>query len=100
MAKVRIHNEWFMPVVKTSCPCGCKKVQVFSWGEYHCAKWRTVDYFCQSCFASRILSRFIQHAGPCGCSFNLVARSGHSIPDWIKMPEACARPIEQQATPG
>ncbi len=89
MAKPRIHNEWFMPLSKTSCPCGCKKVQVFAWGEYHHGKWRTVDHFCQTCFEERVQKRLVQHADPCGCSFQLQARTGYSIPDWIKMPELC-----------
>ena len=34
MPKARIHNEWFQPIKKTSCPCGCKKTEVFAWGNY------------------------------------------------------------------
>lgn len=87
--KQRIHNEWFQPVVKTSCSCGLKKVEVFAWGEYVYGKWNNIDYFCQSCFVSRVLNLLIGHARGCGCKFNLAARSGHSIPKWIKMPESC-----------
>lgn len=88
----RVHNEYFMAVVRKSCPCGSNgvrgraKYQVYAWGEYHCAKWRTVDYFCELCFQSRVQARLIPHAAECGCSFNLVGRSGHSIPSWICMP--------------
>lgn len=83
----RIHNEWFQGISKTSCPCGQKHVQVYSWGEYHNAKWRTVDHFCQDCFKERVLSRLVSHVSDCGCSFAFKARSGHSLPDWLKAAE-------------
>lgn len=86
MSKIRIHNEWFMPIAKRTCLCGQKKTEVFSWGEYVIGKWRTVDHFCQSCFVERVAVRLSEHAGPCGCVFALKARSGYSIPAWIKMP--------------
>lgn len=94
MAKVRIHNEYFQSVTRKACPCGSNsrrgapKNQVFAWGEYHIAKWRTVDYFCEVCFTTRIIPQLVSHAGNCGCTFELKARSGHSIPDWITMPTA------------
>jgi hypothetical protein len=87
--KTRIHNEWFQPIVKTSCPCGCKKTTVVAWGEYVNGKWRTVDHFCPSCFQERVITRLIAHADPCGCTFQLCARSGYRLPDWIKLPSAC-----------
>lgn len=86
MAKQRTHNEYFQPIVKTTCPCGRRKVQMFAWGEYVNGKWRTVDHFCQACFTSRVIPRLEAHAAGCGCDFALVPRSGCSIPDWIKMP--------------
>lgn len=89
--KTRVHNEWFQPISKTTCPCGCKKVQVFSWGNYISGKWYTVDHFCQACFLERVIPQLVSHAKPCGCSFALVPRCGYSIPSWIKMPEACKR---------
>lgn len=87
MPKQRIHNEWFMPMAKTTCPCGHKKKPVFAWGEYVYGKWRTVDHFCEHCFVSRVISRLVIHKAQCGCEFALVPRSGYSIPSWIKMPE-------------
>jgi hypothetical protein len=91
MAKPRVHNEYFMPLVKTSCPCGKKHARVFAWGEYHCARWSTVDHFCQDCFATRVLPRLTSHAHGCGCSFSFNARSGYNIPAWIAMPPvSCA----------
>jgi hypothetical protein len=87
MARPRIHNEWFMPIAKTSCPCGERKVQCYSWGEYANGKWRTVQHFCQSCFATSVLPRLIAHAGPCGCSFAFNARTGHTLPTFIKEAE-------------
>lgn len=87
--KVRVHNEWFMPIAKRSCPCGQKKVEVFAWGEYVNGKWRTVDHFCHTCFQVRVIPRLTSHAAGCGCTFALNARSGYRIPEWIKMPTAC-----------
>lgn len=98
MAKIRVHREWFMPVVRKACPCGSNskrgapKHQVYSWGEYHNTKWRTVDYFCECCFQERVAKQLVVHAGGCGCVFELCARSGYGpLPEWLKMPEAsCA----------
>ena len=84
MPKARIHNEWFQPIKKTSCPCGCKKTEVFAWGNYVNAKWRTVDHFCAACFTKRVLSRLLDHARPCGCAFALNARNGYCLPAWLK----------------
>jgi hypothetical protein len=95
MAKTRVHNEWFQPIAKTTCPCGMKKTKVFTWGEYVRVQFRTIDHFCQSCFASRVIPRLLAHAKSCGCSFELQAKSGHSIPDWIKMPDTCKVKHEQ-----
>jgi hypothetical protein len=88
-AKQRIHNEWFQPITKTTCSCGCKKTQVFSWGEYASGKWRTVLHFCQACFEAEVLSRLVDHAGPCGCTFSLNPRTGYGpLPEWIKAAES------------
>lgn len=85
----RVHREWFMLLSKTTCYCGQRHTQVYAWGEYLRAKWRTVDHFCQACFKDRILSRLIAHAGPCGCSFEFCARSGHGpLPEFLKLGEA------------
>jgi hypothetical protein len=88
MGADRIHNEWFMPLAKTTCPCGCKKTSVYAWGEYgRAARWNTVEHFCQDCFRSRVLSRLVSHAAPCGCSFRFQARSGYALPEFIKSAE-------------
>lgn len=83
MPKQRIHNEWFQPIVKTSCLCGAKNVEMFAWGEYSNGKWHSIAHFCRGCFAARVLSRLIAHAKPCGCSFQFKARTGHKLPDFI-----------------
>ena len=44
----RVHNEWFALLAKTTCPCGAKHTQVFSWGEYHSTRYRVIDYFLSS----------------------------------------------------
>jgi hypothetical protein len=88
MAKQRIHNEWFQPIVKKTCPCGQRHTQVYSWGEYAAGKWRTVQHFCQTCFKTEILSRLVDHASPCGCAFQFNARMGHEpLPAFIKEAE-------------
>lgn len=84
--KVRVHNEWFMPLTKTSCPCGCRKTEVFAWGEYVNGKWRTISHFCRQCFTTEVIPRLTAHAAGCGCTFSLNARSGYRIPEWIAMP--------------
>lgn len=89
MSKIRIHNEWFMPLRKTTCDCGQKKTEVFAWGEYSRARWITISHFCQACFPD-IQKQLSTHAGSCGCSFELKARSGHGpLPEWIKMLDVC-----------
>lgn len=88
-SKVRVHNEYFMPLVKTTCECGEKRTKVYAHGEYIRARWHTVQHFCQTCFVERVQNQLVTHAGSCGCEFNLTARSGHSIPSWIKMPDIC-----------
>lgn len=88
---LRIHNEWFQPLVKRNCPCGQKGVDCFAWGEYVSAKWRTVEHFCKDCFARRVLGRLKVHAAECGCVFQVQARSGYRIPNWIQIPsQECA----------
>lgn len=93
---LRVHNEWFQPIVKRG-RCLCRRdtaerlalgdIRIFAWGEYVSAKWRTVDYFCLGCFAERIIPRLRQHANGCGCTFQVCARSGYTLPAWIKLPE-------------
>ena len=88
MPKQRVHNEWFQPISKTTCQCGEKHTQVYSWGEYVVGKWRTVLHFCQKCFKAEVLSRLVDHARPCGCTFQLNARTGYGpLPDFIKAAE-------------
>lgn len=91
----RSHNEFFQTTVRNRCDCGLTSKdrqakgldpQGYIWGEYHNAKWRTVQYVCQSCF-SGVLHQLKAHTDPCGCTVNFCARSGHSIPDWIKSGE-------------
>lgn len=84
--KIRNHNEWFMPLVKRKCECGQRDIQMFAWGEYsRTGKWRTIEHFCQNCFSERVQKPLREHVGPCGCTVTLVARSGHSIPNWISL---------------
>lgn len=98
--KVRVHNEWFQPVSKQAygrgsrCPCGLSRAdriqrgldpQMYSCGEYHATRWHNWAYCCQGCWESRIIPRLRTHADPCGCSFQLMPRSGHCLPPWITL---------------
>jgi hypothetical protein len=92
--KQRQHNEWFRPVSlgnRKTCPtCKAKLAtiqgigNVWSWGEYHNAKWRTVAYFCRQCFASEVAARLASHTGDCGCTINLVGK-GCELPNWLTL---------------
>ena len=98
----RVHGEYFQAITRKSCPCGSNSVrggvkhQVYAWGEYVRAKWRTVDYFCEKCFQTRVIPQLIAHAGGCGCTFELRARSGHSIPSWIRMPQQGSKVCDRE----
>jgi hypothetical protein len=91
--KQRTHNEWFQSMVSPAiCPCGSKRkdriragkdASVYAWGEYVVGRWRTVDYFCECCFQTRVIPRLVKHAGNCGCTFQMCARNGHILPHWI-----------------
>ena len=80
----RVHNEWFRRIEKRSCPCGAKKVEVWSWGEYLLGKWRTVEHFCQRCFEP-IRVKLVEHAKPCGCRFELIGYGGQKLPGWLSL---------------
>lgn len=92
MAKERNHNEWFQPIIaggRKSCP-NCKEKlnseSVWAWGEYVNGKWRTVRHFCRSCFPTQVLKPLKDHAGPCGCTITLCARSGYGpLPEWLTL---------------
>lgn len=87
--KQRTHNEWFQPLKKTTCSCGKRRTQVFAWGEYVAGKWRTVAHFCEACFAKEVVTRLVDHARPCGCTFQFNARTGSGpLPNFIKAAEA------------
>jgi hypothetical protein len=118
MKKPDIHNEWFQPVQKQAyrggsrCPCGMNKADrilarldptMYSWGNYIATRWNNVSYCCENCFQDRIIPRLIKHAIPCGCTFELNARNGYSLPHWIKLPDtfntACQvrQPVPRQS---
>ena len=94
--KNRVHNEWFQTTVAMKCDCGSNRksrlasghdVQVWIWGEYVYGKWRTVRKVCESCFASEVIPRLVNHADLCGCSFDLCSRSGYGpLASWIALP--------------
>lgn len=80
----RVHNEWFRKVNATTCECGTKKTEVWSWGEYVCGKFCLITRCCQACFTERVLPRLTSHAAQCGCAFELKAVSGTPrLAPWI-----------------
>jgi len=94
MAQPREHREWFQPLStnRKSCPT-CKTKfppgeTAHAWGEYAHAKWHTVKHFCRACFDAEVRRPLLAHAGPCGCTITLCARSGHGpLPDWLTLEE-------------
>lgn len=95
----RSHNEWFQPLSKKVCACGASKhklrtqpakaetFQVVAWGEYHVGKFRTVDHICTECVRTRMIPRLVGHLDTCGCAFAFQARSGYTLPMWLKVIE-------------
>jgi hypothetical protein len=88
--KQRTHNEYFRTVSlgnRKSCPtCRTKLLgeSVWSWGEYHNVKWRTVKYFCRSCFKSEVLQLLQNHTDDCGCIVSLVGYQT-ALPEWLTL---------------
>lgn len=89
MPKVRSHNEWFRVVSlgnRKSCPTCHDKLtdgeSVWSWGEYHNARWYTVKHFCSQCFVAEVLSLLEQHVKPCHCTIVLQCRESNR-PEWL-----------------
>jgi hypothetical protein len=91
--KQRTHREWFQPLARNGrCDCGMSRIdrqirhedeRLFAWGEYITGKWHKVRNFCQDCFETEVKRSLYHHASGCGCTFELCARSGYSIPEWI-----------------
>ena|SRR6266567_2594209 len=96
MAKQRTHNEWFQSITKAKCSCGLNRAKrialdldpsMYAWGNYIYGKWNTIEHFCAGCFETRVVERLYGHAHGCGCVFQAMPRSGHSLPTWLKLPE-------------
>jgi hypothetical protein len=84
---MKTYNAWFQPIKKTSCNCGAKHTQVVSWGEYSPrATFRTVEYICENCFPTRCLARLASYANSIGAKIKMNARSGYTLPNWLKLP--------------
>lgn len=95
MSKVRTHREWFRPVArggrKSCTACGARLADdesIWSWGEYHNARWHSVADFCKECFEN-VRRRLVDHAGGCGCQFELVGK-GCKLPPWLALGGAAA----------
>lgn len=87
MTAKRKHNEWFHKVKATTCECGTKKTEVWTWGVYVRGKFRSILRCCEVCFDTRVVPRLTSHAAQCGCAFTLVSRHGSgALPAWIKLP--------------
>ena len=96
MSQPRTHNEWFQDSCYGVCDCGSTKRSrqkvaadpvVYIWGQYRSGKWRSIQRVCQCCFHHKVIPQLVQHANGCGCTFELQARSGHTIASWIKLPD-------------
>lgn len=94
--KQQIHKEWFRKVSmggRKSCPTCRAKLgdgeSVWVWGNYVCARWRNVAYFCRACYAVEVAQPMIEHAGPCGCVFQYVGYQGTKLPEWLTLPKEC-----------
>ena len=88
MAKIkqRVHNEWFNKVKATTCECGTKKTEVWTWGEYVNARFRAILRCCAACFKERVLPRLKAHTDDCGCTFELKPTTGSGpLPAWISL---------------
>lgn len=93
MAKQRSHNEWFTTVSlgnRKSCPLCKTKLEpnesIWSWGNYVCAKWRTIKHFCKNCYVEEVLKPLTDHTDDCGCTVQLIVKGG-GRPEWLKLPE-------------
>lgn len=102
MPKPRVHREWFRTVERggrKSCPSCRAKLEpgewIWSWGEYVRAKFRCIRDVCKNCWPE-VQKRLKDHAGDCGCVFELEAR-GASRPAWMTM-ECNTVPIDPNKT--
>lgn len=78
---------------RKSCPTCRRKINpltdsIWSWGEYHNAKWRTVKHFCEKCYSEEVLPLLIEHRNECGCDFNLIGYRCE-LPGWLRLPSKC-----------
>lgn len=94
MAKQRVHNEHFRVVLlggRKSCPMCKQKLEegehIWSWGEYHIARWNTVRYLCKNCW-SDVAEHLSRHTDECGCSVVLVIHSNQR-PEWLRLEKTC-----------
>lgn len=86
----RERNIWFRPVScgnRKSCPTCKQKLpkgeHIWSWGEYHHARWHTIAHFCYHCFVNQarpLLVNMEQVAGPLSYNFR-----GASRPKWLHL---------------
>lgn len=70
---------------KSCSNCGAKLGDgefIWSWGEYHCGKWRTVRHFCRLCFQEEVRDVLLSHVAKCGCKVELIGKDGE-LPEWL-----------------
>ena len=91
MPKKRLHNEWFRTVSlnnRKSCPCCRNKLEpgesIWSWGQYVCAKWQTVKYFCKNCFVEQVKKPLTDHTADCGCEIQIIIKDSPKC-DWLTL---------------
>lgn len=100
MSKPRetIHREWFRTISmggRKSCPRCKTKLEtgesIWQWGNYINVKWHNVLSvgFCKACYQETVAKPMIEHAGPCGCTFEYVGYQGVKLPPWMVLPTEC-----------
>lgn len=97
------HNEWFRTVDDKVCECGRRTSrtyrnkplaeseqcqQVYSWGQYVIAKWRTIYHFCEHCALEKIEPVLSNHIAECGCSVSFQWKDIRPMPQFLKDMEA------------
>jgi len=80
---------------RKSCPTCKAKLEssefIWSWGEYHNARFRSITHFCKSCFSDNVLAPMAKHTDECGCVIAFRRRGSIPMPAWLFLPETCEK---------
>ncbi len=76
---------------RKSCPTCKAKLEpnefIWSWGEYHLARFRSITHFCKACFQENVLTPMAKHTTECGCLIEFRRRGSIPMPGWLSLPE-------------